>query len=156
MAFSFMDGDGVNNLPSFLKIIFSFDILCDKSDFFFNASSGAGWVIRQAASFPCIAIPQSFLFLLETKQMENNDWSPSAVQKFHIEQLTLFYKTRPNEWIILLPVNSNIQLSFLWTKQEHKGASISLWEGGWLGCQARCAQAFMCVLVCASVCVPHS
>lgn len=34
MAFSFMDGDGVNNLPSFLKIIFSFDILCDKSDFF--------------------------------------------------------------------------------------------------------------------------
>lgn len=35
MAFSFMDGDGVNSLPSFLKIIFSFEILCDKSDFFF-------------------------------------------------------------------------------------------------------------------------
>lgn len=73
MAFSFMDGDGVNNLPSFLKIIFSFDILCDKCDFF-NASSGTGWVITQAASFPCITIPQFFLFLLETKQMENNDW----------------------------------------------------------------------------------
>lgn len=28
----------------------------------------------QAASFPCITIPQFFLFLLETKQMENNDW----------------------------------------------------------------------------------
>ena len=28
----------------------------------------------QAASFLCITTPQFLLFLLETKQMENNDW----------------------------------------------------------------------------------
>lgn len=41
---------------------------------FFNVSSGTGWVIMQAASFLCITAPQFLLFLLETKQMENNDW----------------------------------------------------------------------------------
>lgn len=75
MAFSFTDGGGGNNVSPSLRIIFSLDLLCDKSNFFFfNVSSGTGWVIMQAASFLCITTPQFLLFLLETKQMENNDW----------------------------------------------------------------------------------
>lgn len=55
------------------QIIFSLDILCHKSDFFSNVNSGTCWVTIQAASFLSITIPQ-FFFLLEAKQMENNDW----------------------------------------------------------------------------------
>ena len=74
MAFPFTDGGGgMSPHPSELysaliyyviKVIF----------FFFNVSSGTGWVIMQAASFLCITTPQFLLFLLETKHMENNDW----------------------------------------------------------------------------------
>lgn len=75
MAFSFMDGDGVTNLPSFLKIIFSFDILCDKSDFFLMRLLALVGLSRRLLVFlALLTIPQFFLFWLETKQMENNDW----------------------------------------------------------------------------------
>lgn len=35
MAFSFMDEGGVNNLSPALKIMFSLNLLCDKSNLFF-------------------------------------------------------------------------------------------------------------------------
>lgn len=40
-------------------------------------------------------------------------------------------------------------------KAGAEGASISLREVSWLGRGAGCAQAFMCVPACASVCVLH-
>lgn len=74
-VFLYWWGWGERPLPP-LNILFSLDILCDKSVVcvFLNVSSGTGWVIMQAASFLCITTPQFSLFLLETKQMENNDW----------------------------------------------------------------------------------
>lgn len=75
MAFSFMDGDGASNLshPSKLYLALIYYVI-KVLLVFFNVSSGTGWVIMQAASFLCITTPQFFLFVLETKQMENNDW----------------------------------------------------------------------------------
>lgn len=94
------------------------------------------------------SLPPRFSSLPETKQMENNDWWPSAVQRFHRQHLTLLYKTRPNERLIPLPVNNKHHSNSL-EQSEEPGSQHFIMENQLYGLRSGVlTNIYGCVCVC--------